>query len=123
MRASPIYFMAEFFPDVQKIEYEGADSRNPRAFKHYNPAEVIEGKSMEDHLRFGIAYWHTMRGMGNAPFGPDTAVRPWGLGTDDVPNAQNRARVFLEKLGAPLNLAGRELVEAMKSLNPMVILI
>ena len=104
MRAKPIYSMAEFFPDVKTIEYEGADSKNPLAFKHYNADEVIEGKSMKDHLRFGIAYWHTMRGTGNDPFGPGTAVRPWESANDDVANAQNRARVFIEfmeKLGAP----------------------
>ena len=58
---------------------------------------------MKDHLRFGIAYWHTMRGTGNDPFG-GTAVRPWEAANDDVANAQNRARVFIEfmeKLGAP----------------------
>ena len=82
MRANPIYSMAEFFPDIKTIEYEGADSKNPLAFKHYNADEVIEGKSMKDHLRFGIAYWHTMRGMGNDPL--RTAVRPWESGTDDV---------------------------------------
>ena len=95
--------MAEFFPDVKTIEYEGADSRNPLAFKHYDAAEVVEGKSMTEHLRFGVAYWHTMRGGGADPFGPGTALRPWE-GADDVANAQNRARVFfefLEKLGAP----------------------
>ena len=95
--------MAEFFPDVNKIEYEGADSKNPLSFKHYNATEQVEGKSMTEHLRFGVAYWHTMRGGGADPFGPGTALRPWE-GADDVANAQNRARVFfefLEKLGAP----------------------
>jgi len=95
--------MAEFFPDVNKIEYEGADSRNPLSFKHYNAAEEVEGKSMQEHFRFGVAYWHTMRGGGADPFGPGTALRPWE-GADDVANAQNRVRVFfefLEKLGAP----------------------
>lgn len=95
--------MAEFFPDVKKIEYEGADSRNPLSFKHYNATEEVEGKSMQEHFRFGVAYWHTMRGGGADPFGPGTALRPWE-GADDVANAQNRARVFfefLEKLGAP----------------------
>ena len=95
--------MAEFFPDVKTIEYEGAHSRNPLSFKHYDAAEVVEGQSMAEHLRFGVAYWHTMRGGGADPFGPGTALRPWE-GTDDVANAQNRARVFfefLEKLGAP----------------------
>ena len=95
--------MAEFFPDVNKIEYEGADSKNPLSFKHYNANEEVEGKSMTEHLRFGVAYWHTMRGGGADPFGPGTALRPWEE-ADDVANAQNRARVFfefLEKLGAP----------------------
>ncbi|MBT5845650.1 MAG: xylose isomerase [Verrucomicrobiales bacterium] len=95
--------MAEFFPDVNKIEYEGADSKNPLSFKHYNANEQVEGKSMTEHLRFGVAYWHTMRGGGADPFGPGTALRPWE-GADDVANAQNRVRVFfefLEKLGTP----------------------
>ena len=90
--------MAEFFPDVQTVEFEGSDSKNPLSFKHYNASEVVEGKSMKEHLRFSIAYWHTMRGMGNDPFGPGTAVRPWESGTDDVSNAENRARVFIEFL-------------------------
>ena len=95
--------MAEFFPDVNKIEYEGADSKSPLSFKHYNATEEVEGKSMQEHFRFGVAYWHTMRGGGADPFGPGTALRPWE-GADDVANAQNRVRVFfefLEKLGAP----------------------
>ncbi len=103
MRANPLNLMAEFFPDVNKIEYEGADSKNPLSFKHYNATEQVEGKSMTEHLRFGVAYWHTMRGGGADPFGPGTALRPWE-GADDVANAQNRVRVFfefLEKLGAP----------------------
>ena len=103
MRANPLNLMAEFFPDVNKIEYEGADSKNPLSFKHYNATEQVEGKSMTEHLRFGVAYWHTMRGGGADPFGPGTALRPWEE-ADDVANAQNRARVFfefLEKLGAP----------------------
>ena len=87
--------MAEFFPDVNKIEYEGAGSRNPLSFKHYNATEEVEGKSMTEHLRFGVAYWHTMRGGGADPFGPGTALRPWE-GADDVANAQHRARVFFE---------------------------
>ena len=96
-RRTHLFFMAEFFPDVNKIEYEGADSRNPLSFKHYNAAEEVEGKSMQEHFRFGVAYWHTMRGGGADPFGPGTAIRPWE-GADDVANAQNRARVFFEFL-------------------------
>jgi len=92
------------FPEVEKIAYEGPDSKNPLSFRWYDADEMIEGKSMKDHLRFSVAYWHTMRGTGGDPFGPGTAVRPWEDGTDSVENAQNRARVmfeFMEKLGAP----------------------
>ena len=71
-----------FFPDVPKIKYEGPDSKNPLAFRHYNPDEVVEGKSMKDHLRFAVCYWHTFRGTGGDPFGPGCAVRPWEDGTD-----------------------------------------
>ena len=92
------------FPDIPVIQYEGKDSDNPLAFRWYNPDEMIEGKSMKDHLRFSIVYWHTMRGMGSDPFGVGTAIRPWEDGTDSVQNAQNRARVafeIFEKLQAP----------------------
>ncbi|MEW4562316.1 xylose isomerase [Bremerella sp. JC770] len=92
------------FPEVGKIEYEGPESRNPLAFRWYNPDEVIEGKTMKEHFRFSVVYWHTFRGTGADPFGPGTAVRPWDDGTDSVENAVNRVQVafeFIEKLGAP----------------------
>ena len=92
------------FPDVPKIPYEGPDSDNPLAFRWYNPEEIVEGKSMRDHLRFSVVYWHTFRGTGADPFGVGTAVRPWDDGSGSVENAQNRARVafeFFEKLGVP----------------------
>jgi xylose isomerase len=94
----------EFFPGISKIQYEGPDSRNPLAFKHYNPAELIDGKSMKDHLRFSVTYWHTIRGQLADMFGVGTAVRPWEDGTNSVKMAETRVRVafeFLEKLGAP----------------------
>jgi xylose isomerase len=90
------------FPDVQKIDYEGPASKKPLAFRHYNPDELVEGKSMRDHLRFAVAYWHTFRGTGADPFGPGCAVRPWEGPIDDVENAKHRVRVafeFMEKLG------------------------
>ncbi len=96
--------MAEFFPDVKPIAYEGPKSKNPLAFKHYNPTELVEGRSMQDLLRFSVAYWHTFRGTGSDPFGPGTMVRPWDDGSESVENAQKRARVafeFITKLGAP----------------------
>ncbi len=92
------------FPEVDKIRYEGPDSKNPLAFRWYDEDEVVEGKSMKDHLRFSVVYWHTFRGNGTDPFGAATMIRPWEDGTDSVDNAINRARVafeFMEKLGAP----------------------
>jgi xylose isomerase len=92
------------FPEITGIPYEGPQSRNPLAFRHYNAEELVEGRSMRDHLRFSVVYWHTFRGTGADPFGPGCAVRPWEDGTDSVANAENRARVafeFMQKLGAP----------------------
>ncbi len=92
------------FPQVDKIQYEGPESRNPLAFRWYNPEEVIEGKTMAEHLRFSVVYWHTFRGNGSDPFGAPTLDRPWEDGTGSVENAQNRVRVafeFMEKLQAP----------------------
>jgi len=91
------------FPEVQKIPFEGPTSKNPLAFRHYDADQVIEGKTMRDHLRFGVAYWHTFRGQGSDPFGPGTMLRPWEGAQDTVDNAINRVRVafeFMEKLGA-----------------------
>ena len=96
--------MKSFFSDIPEIKYEGANSRNPFAFKHYNAAERVEGKSMRDHLRFAVVYWHTFRGTGSDPFGAGTMQRPWDDGSNSVANAQKRARVafeFIGKLGAP----------------------
>ncbi len=60
-----------------KIAYEGPRSDNPLAFKHYDPSEVIDGRTMKEHLRFSIAYWHAFRATGSDPFGPGTINRPW----------------------------------------------
>jgi xylose isomerase len=96
--------IAAAFPGVESIAYEGPASKNPLAFKHYNPGELVEGKTMRDHLRFSVVYWHTFRGTGSDPFGPGTMKRPWEDGTDSVDMAVKRVRVafeFIEKLGAP----------------------
>jgi len=93
-----------FFPEVGKIPFKGPDSTDPLTFRHYNADEIVEGKSMRDHFRFAVAYWHTMRGTGSDPFGPGCAVRPWEDGTDSVEMAIKRVRVcfeFMEKLGVP----------------------
>jgi xylose isomerase len=93
-----------FFPEIQKVKYEGLDSKNPLSFRHYDEKEVVEGKPMKEHLRFAVAYWHTFRGTGSDPFGPGTMRRPWEDGSDSVEMASKRVRVafeFIEKLGAP----------------------
>ena len=92
-----------YFPEVSKIQYEGPQSKNPLAFKHYNPDEVVEGQSMKSLFRFAVAYWHTFRGTGSDPFGPGTMVRPWETGDQ---HAMDLKRVdvafeFMDKLGAP----------------------
>ena len=93
-----------YFSDISKIEYEGPDSKNPLAFKHYNPDEVVEGQTLKELLRFSVCYWHTFRATGSDPFGAATMLRPWEDGTDSVENALTRVEVafeFMSKLGAP----------------------
>jgi xylose isomerase len=93
-----------FFPEIAPIRYEGPESTNPLSFRHYNPEEKVESKTMREQLRFAVAYWHTFRGTGSDPFGPGTMKRPWEDGTDSVEMASKRVRVafeFMEKLGAP----------------------
>ncbi len=90
------------FPDVPKIAFEGTDSKNLLAFHHFDPDEVVEGKSMREHLKFSVCYWHTFRGTGSDPFGAPTMQRPWEGAQDTVENAVQRVDVafeFFEKLG------------------------
>jgi xylose isomerase len=92
------------FPEVDAIRYEGPDSKDPLAFHHYDENEVVEGRTMKDHLRFSVVYWHTFRGTGADPFGVGTAIRPWDDGSESVDNAIRRVHAafeFIEKLGAP----------------------
>ena len=93
-----------FFPKIKKIKYEGPDSKNPLSFKWYNEDEVVAGKTMKEHLRFSVVYWHTFRNPLSDPFGVGTAFRPWDDGSESVKNAQKRVHAafeFIEKLGAP----------------------
>jgi xylose isomerase len=88
--------------DCDKIQYEGASSKNPLAFKHYNADELIDGKAMKDHLRFAAPYWHVMRNELADPFGAGTAQMPWDDGSNSTENALKRVDVFfefLEKIG------------------------
>jgi xylose isomerase len=96
--------MASTFPNISRIPYEGPKSGNPLAFKHYNAQEVIDGRTMREHLRFSVVYWHTFRGRGSDMFGAPTMHRPWDDQSDSLDNARRRVRVafeFFEKLGAP----------------------
>jgi len=91
-----------FFGDIQKIRYEGPDSDNPLAFRHYNPDEIVMGKRLEDHLRFAVAYWHSFAWEGGDPFGGRTFDRPWYK--DGLEAAKLKADVafeFFSLLGAP----------------------
>ncbi|MEI7024226.1 xylose isomerase [Paenibacillus sp. y28] len=92
-----------YFDGVGKIQFEGKGSDNPLAFKHYNPKEVVLGKTMEEHLRFAVAYWHTFTYEGADPFGANNAIRGWGnLSGMDLAKARVEANFeFLEKLGVP----------------------
>ncbi|MBL4576567.1 MAG: xylose isomerase, partial [Opitutaceae bacterium] len=93
-----------FFPKIPVIPYEGSQSDNPLAFKHYNPDEVIDGKSMKEHLRFSIAYWHSFRGAGTDPFGSATISRKWESNPDSVSTAKIRLEAafeFFQKIQAP----------------------
>ena len=94
----------DYFPQVATIAYEGHKSRNPLAFKHYNPDEVVGGKTLREHLRFSVCYWHTFRATGADPFGTPTLQRPWDDGSESLDNARRRvdaAFEFMSKLGAP----------------------
>lgn len=123
--------MPAAFPEISKIPYEGPQSKNPLAFRWYNAGEKVEGKTMAEHLRFAVVYWHTFRGTGSDPFGAATMQRPWEDGTDSVENAIRRARVafeFIEKLGAPFYAfhdrdvapEGKTLAESNKNLDAVV---
>ncbi|HDZ22346.1 hypothetical protein LCGC14_0203940 [marine sediment metagenome] len=94
--------MAEAFAGIPKIEYEGPKSKNPLAFKHYNAEELVEGKTMADHLRFSVAFWHCFRNRCQDPFGAPTRLMPWDDGTESLDNSKNRIPAlfeFCEKLG------------------------
>ena len=66
-----------FFGDIQPIKYEGPNSQNELAFRHYDPDKIVMGKRMEDHLRFAVCYWHSFCWPGTDPFGGQTFERPW----------------------------------------------
>ena len=92
------------FPRIRPIAFEGPKATSALAFRHYNPEEVFDGQTMEAHMRFSIAYWHTFRGEGSDQFGPGTMVRPWEKGKDAVSIALTRMDAgfeFFQKIRAP----------------------
>ena len=67
----------EYFPEIPRILYEGPDSDNPLAFKAYNEGEIISGKTMAEHLRFSVCYWHSFCADGSDSFGSGTRYQEW----------------------------------------------
>lgn len=125
--------MSTVFPEIPKIKFEGPDSRNPLAFRYYKADEKVGGKTMKEHLRFSMAYWHTMCGGGSDPFGGDTMVRPWNIIADPMKKAEMRMYGLFEltqKLDIPFycfhdrDIApeGATLSETNKNLDAMVVL-
>ncbi|UKJ83782.1 xylose isomerase (plasmid) [Priestia megaterium] len=92
-----------YFENVNKVMYEGKDSKNPLAFKYYNPEEVVGGKTMKEQLRFSIAYWHTFTADGTDPFGAATMQRSWDKydGMDLAKARVEAAFQLFEKLDVP----------------------
>lgn len=113
-----------YFPEVSSsVAFEGVNSTNPFAFKYYDPAKLVAGKSMEEHLRFAVSYWHTFCGTGGDPFGATTLIRPWKNDEEKL----DAAFEFFEKLNVPfycfhdVDMAseGATLAESRKQLEKM----
>ena len=92
-----------YFPEVaERVPFEGKGSKNPLAFRHYDAAKVVGGKTMAEHLRFAVCYWHTFKGTGADPFGVGTMIRPWETAEDPMQRARDTmdaAFEFMGKLG------------------------
>ena len=94
----------EYFSNIGKIKYEGPDSKNPLSFKFYDEEKKVVGKTMREHFRFSVAYWHTLCGTGSDPFGPGTKEFPWDISKDPIKASLDRldaAFEFFTKLGVP----------------------
>jgi|TARA_B110000858_G_scaffold106730_1_gene122082 xylose isomerase len=121
----------EYFPGIPRIEYEGPESDNPLAFKAYDADRVVGNKTMSEHLRFSICYWHTFCADGADPFGPGTRSHPWNESTDRLEAAEERldaAFEFFSKMTVPyfcfhdrdLAPEGASVVESEKNLQHLV---
>jgi xylose isomerase len=92
----------EYYKGIKKIEFEGRDSDNPLAFKYYDPNRIVAGKTMKEHFKFAIAYWHTFCGVGSDPFGPGTQNFEWDKSPDPIQAAKDKADAafeFIQKMG------------------------
>ena len=94
-----------YFPEIKEpVRFEGPDGRHPLAFRYYDASRKVAGKTMRQHLRFAVAYWHTFRGAGSDPFGGASFERPWDQGDDPVDTAErtlDAAFEFFTRLGVP----------------------
>ena len=92
----------EYFKGIGEIKFEGKESDNPLAFKYYNPEQIVAGKTMREHFKFAIAYWHTFCGQGSDPFGPGTQNFAWDQANDPIQAAKDKADAafeFITKMG------------------------
>ncbi|MGD9558498.1 MAG: xylose isomerase [Mangrovibacterium sp.] len=94
----------EYFPGIGQIRYEGPESKNPLAFRWYDENRLVGGKTMKDHLRFAVAYWHSFCAEGSDPFGPGTKTFPWSGISDPMDAARAKmdaAFEFISKINVP----------------------
>ena len=121
----------EYFPGIARIQYEGPETDNPLAFKTYDPSRLVGGKTMEEHLRFAVCYWHTFCATGGDPFGPGTRIHPWAEKGDPMDRSRERldaAFEFFTKLNVPfwcfhdfdLAFEGAGVADSEKNLEQMV---
>jgi xylose isomerase len=92
----------EYFKGIGEIQFEGKGSDNPLAFKYYDPDQVVAGKTMREHFKFAVAYWHTFCGQGSDPFGPGTQNFTWDQPVDVLDAAKAKADAafeFITKMG------------------------
>lgn len=94
----------EYFKGIGRIAYEGPESDNPLAYRWYDPNRVVRGKTMKEHLRFAVAYWHSFNGTGSDPFGGPTHYFPWDESGDVIQRAKDKmdaAFEFFTKIDMP----------------------
>ena len=92
----------EYFPNIGKIKFEGVESKNPLAFRYYDPERVVMGKKMKDWLKFSMAWWHTLCAEGGDQFGGGTKKFPWNENPDKVQAAKDKADAgfeIMQKIG------------------------